>query len=224
MPLRILIIEDEVGFREAMCDILNTEGFAASGVGSIASFNAWRITHSCDVLVVDRQLPDGDGLDAVRSHRKVSDGPVIVLTAKNKLADRLEGFEQDVDHYFTKPFHIKEIVALLRRYERKMQESALGSWCLDLEHWRLHCANGKELELTRNEVAILGCFKERAGIIVHKSDLIRALGHDPEVFDPRRLEVALRRLRRKVTALDPDFPLKTVYGMGLSFNARLRTL
>lgn len=224
MPLKVLIIEDNIGYREAICDILNLEGFAANGVGSLASFQAWRTTHSCDILMVDRQLPDGDGLEAVRAHRQVSDGPIIMITAKSELDDRVKGFENDVDYYFAKPCDSGELIALLRRYERKMLESALGSWCLDLERWRLRCANGNELELTRNEVAILGCFKERAGITVAKDELIRALGQDPSMFDPRRLEVALRRLRRKVESQDPDFPLKTVYGLGLSFNAKLRAL
>lgn len=221
MPLSILLLEDEIPFREAMCDILNLEGFAASGVGSLSSFQAWRTTHSCDVLIVDRNLPDGDGLDAVRLHRQGSDGPVIVLTARGQLIDRVEGLNAEADYYLQKPVDSQELLAVLKRVERRLSVNVGTSWLLDKEKWSLVTPNARAVELTRNEICVMSCFFERGGFTVPKAELISALGHDVEVYDPRRLEVMIRRLRNKVEAVSRDFPLVTIYGVGYSFNARL---
>ena len=221
MPLSVLLLEDEIPFREAMCDILNLEGFAASGVGSLASFQAWRTSHSCDVLIVDRNLPDGDGLEAVRLHRQGSDGPVIVLTARGQLRDRVEGLNADADYYLHKPIDSQELAAVLKRIERRLALDAGSGWLLDKEKWSLLTPGGRAVDLTRNEICVMSCFIERGGITVPKAELITALGHDVEVYDPRRLEVMIRRLRNKVEAVTRDFPLVTIYGVGYSFNARL---
>lgn len=221
MALKVLLIEDEVPFPEALCDILNLEGFAASGVGSISSFQAWRKTHSCDVLIVDRNLPDGDGLEAVRQHRQASDHPVIVLTARGKLHERIEGLEADADYYLQKPVDSHELTAVLRRIERRLADRTEINWVLDKETWSLITPSGKSVELTRNETGVMSCFIERAGITVTKNEIIEALGHRLEVYDPRRLEVMIRRLRSKVESITHDFPLITIYGVGYSFNARL---
>ena len=74
MTFKILLVEDETDFRDALCDLLNLEGFSADGVGSIASYTAWRLTHSCDVLIVDRLLPDGDGAQSPSRHRRATYG------------------------------------------------------------------------------------------------------------------------------------------------------
>lgn len=221
MPLSVLMLEDEIAFREAMCDILNLEGVAASGVGSLASFQAWRKTHSCDVLIVDRNLPDGDGLEAVRQYRQGSDGPVIVLTARGQLAERLEGMNADADYYLQKPIDSQELLAVLRRIERRLAAAVSSNWLLDKETWSLVTPDAKAIELSRNELCVLCCFVERAGMTVKKAELVKALGHDVETYDPRRLEVMVRRLRGKVEHEVRDFPLVTIYGVGYSFNARL---
>lgn len=218
MPLRVLLLEDEIPFREAMCDILNLEGIAASGVGSLASFQAWRRNHSCDVLIADRNLPDGDGLDAVRLHRQASDGPVIVLTARGHLDDRVEGLNAEADYYLQKPLESQELIALLRRIERRLEDKSEANWRLDRESWTLLTPNGRRIELTRNELCVMSCFVERAGIAIEKSELIKALDQDPISYDLRRLEVLIRRLRNKVEQQTKDFPLVTVYGAGYSFN------
>jgi DNA-binding response OmpR family regulator len=221
MPLKVLFIEDEVVLRDALCDLMNQEGFAATGVGSISSFIAWRKTHSCDVLVVDRKLPDGDGLEAIRKHRLSSDGPVVVLSAQGQSQDRSCALNEDADYYLTKPIDSDELIALLRRFERKSLDFSGSSWILDRERWSLLCPGKASVALNHNELLLLACFVEKAGITQEKSLIIRALGHDVASYDPRRLESMVSRLRSKVEAVAPDFPLTTIYGIGYSFNARL---
>lgn len=223
MPLRILLVEDEPDYRDALRDILNLEGFVADGVGTISSFVAWRRTHSFDVLIVDRHLPDGDGLEVVKLHRQADNSPVIVLTARGQVEDRVAGMNADADHYLVKPVAIAELIALLRRLERRSQaQGEPQSWVLDPVSWRLHPPVGADVSLTHREILLLGPFVERAGLTVTREEIVRGLNEDPTLFDPRRLEVMVRRLRTKVEeATAAELPLSTVYGVGYVFNGLL---
>lgn len=113
MTLRVLIVEDDHDYRDALCHIFNLEGFSADGVGTIASFEAWRwrSTHQLDVLIVDRQLPDGDGLEALARYRQVANTPAIVLTALGQLPERIAGLEADADYYLVKPVVMDGVVS-----------------------------------------------------------------------------------------------------------------
>lgn len=223
MALSILLVEDETDFREALRDILNLEGFVADGVGSFSSYKAWSKTHACDVLIVDRQLPDGDGLDIVRLRRQADDAPVIVLTARGQIEERIAGMDADADHYLVKPVATAELLALLRRIERRATaQMQTMTWTLDPVTWRLRAPLGAEISLTRREVIFLRHFVERPGLTVQRGDIIKSLGDDPAQFDPRRLEVMVRRLRNKVEDTSAEkFPLATVYGVGYAFNSSL---
>ena len=220
--LRVLVVEDEPIYREALCDMLNLEGFAADGVASIAGYKAWRLTHACDVLIVDRRLPDGDGLALIPLHRSQNDAPVIVLTALGRLEDRLAGIDADADHYLVKPVATCELVAILRRCQRQAKHRRRAAWDLDTVAWRLRAPGGAEVALTRREVLFLAAFIGKPGATVARPALAETLGEDPAIFDPRRLEIMVRRLRRKVEAAGAaDFPLATVYGAGYAFNGLL---
>jgi DNA-binding response OmpR family regulator len=207
MTFKILLVEDETDFRDALRDLLNLEDFSADGVGSIASYMAWRMTHSCDVLIIDRLLPDGDGLDIARRHRVAHAGPVIFLTAKGQVQDRIAAHELDADHYLVKPVSTDELLAILYCLERRTHSTLPKPWLLDAVGWCLHSPNGKPITLSRRDVGFLHCFVERAGITVACSDVIKALDEDPAHYDLRRLEVFVRRLRSRVReASGEDIP------------------
>ncbi len=221
-PLRILIVEDEADFRDPLCNILNLEGFSADGVGSIAGYEAWRSTHTCDALIVDRRLPDGDGLEVVRLNRQLKNVPVIVLTALGQVWDRIAGIEADVDHYLVKPVVTEELLAILRQLQRRTGQTAQQAWRVDALAWRLHTPEGAEIALTRRELVFLSLFVEKTGEPVARNDIVAALGENPSLYDPRRLEIMVRRLRHKAEETSTlDFPLATVYGVGYVFNGRL---
>jgi DNA-binding response OmpR family regulator len=220
MPLRILIVEDEADLKEGLCDLLNLEGFNAQGVGSYASYKAWRVSNSCDILILDRNLPDGDGLDLLKLHRQTESTPAIMLTGAGLIEDRIQGMNADADYYLVKPVLTDELIAILRRFERKMEQTGQAdAWLLDTLRWRLTTPDGLKISLTKSEVAIMACFIEKAGMTVSRDALIQALGGDPMTYDPRRLEIAVRRLRKKIEESTVElFPFTTVYGQGYSFN------
>lgn len=224
MSLRILIVEDEELFRDALRDTLNLEGFAANGVGSIASYRAWRKSHSCDVLIVDRNLPDGDGLEVIKIHRQTEAGPIIVITCKGLPEDRILGLDSDADYYMVKPIVTDELISLLGRLSRRdeIHLTHRNSWILNPINWRLQNVGGVSVVLTRSEFALINCFVERAGHAINREVIIDALGEQVKGYDIRRLETLVRRLRLKIKAAGLDeFPLATIYGKGYVFNGHL---
>lgn len=227
MPLRILIVEDETDFREGLCDLLNLEGFQAHGVGSLASYKAWRVSYTCDVLILDRNLPDGDGLDILKMHRRTEDTPAIFLTGAGQIEERVKGMQADADYYLVKPVVVDELIAILKRLERKLNDAGQAdAWLLDTVRWKLTTPDGVKVSLTQNEVSIMACFIEKAGMLVGRDDVIEALAGSADLdYDPRRLEVAIRRLRKKIEEHEiKDFPLTTIYGKGYTFNSPLSSL
>lgn len=227
MSLRILIVEDEELFRDALRDTLNLEGFAADGVGSIASYRAWRQSHSCDVLIVDRNLPDGDGLEVIKMHRQTEAGPIIVITCRGLTEDKILGLNSDADYYMVKPIVTDELISLLSRLTRKNEFNLNqnNSWVLNPVNWRLQNVGATSITLTRNEFALVNCFVERPGHAVYREEIIQALGEEVEGYDIRRLETLVRRLRLKIKASgSQELPLTTVYGKGYVFNGHLSRL
>lgn len=227
MSLRVLIVEDEQLFRDALRDTLNLEGFAADGVGSIASYRAWRQSHSCDVLIVDRNLPDGDGLEVIKIHRQTESGPIIVITCRGLTEDRILGLNSDADYYIVKPIVTDELVSLLARLARKSEHSLVrgNSWVLNPVNWRLQNVGADSVALTRNEFILINCFVEKPGHPVNRDEIIEALGEEVAGYDVRRLETLVRRLRLKIKATSShELPLTTVYGKGYVFNGHLSRL
>jgi DNA-binding response OmpR family regulator len=222
MPPKILIVEDEVDFREGLVELLRLESFDANGVGSIKEYLEWIRQNQFDILILDRNLPDGDGLDILKLHHKQSVAASIVLSCEGQPRDRILGMNADADYYLVKPFPSDELLAILHRIKRKqnvVQDTNSVAWQLHLVRWELKTPNGLEIELTRSEFALLNCFVHQHGQVVTRDDIVSALGFNPAIYDNRRLEVMLRRLRKKIEdAGVVKFPLQTVYGVGLVFN------
>jgi DNA-binding response OmpR family regulator len=226
MPPRILIVEDEDDFRDGLVELLNLEGFDAYGVGSIHEYLEWNKKNQYDILILDRNLPDGDGLDILRKYHKQSDKDSIILSCEGQSHDRILGMNVDADYYLVKPFPSDELLAILHRIERKhfvVQSSDSETWLLNLVRWELKTPNSLEIELTRSEFALLHCFVNKSGQVIAREDIVKGLGFNPEVYDNRRLEVMLRRLRKKIEDIGVvKFPLQTVYGVGLVFNGVMK--
>lgn len=227
MNVKVLIVEDETDLREALCEILNLEGFNAHGVGSIAQYHDWIQTHHCDLLVLDRNLPDGDGLDLLIEHRKTASTPAIFITCEGQPEDRIAGMSADADYYLVKPIVTDELIAILRRLSRRLapKSKLAGTWLLDNVKWELQEPSGSFVTLTRSEMNFLSSFVDNAGSAVRREDIVTKLGYNPDHYDMRRLEVLVGRLRNKIekSAID-DFPLTAVYGIGYAFNDPLQLI
>lgn len=221
--MRILLLEDDFELRESLVELLNSAGFVADGVASLTGYQAWVRTHSCDLLIVDRSLPDGDGLDALQHHKKTTHGFAIVLSAFSEVEDRVKGFEADADLYLPKPFVFDELKSVLSLFQRKLAAAQhSGSWVIDPVTWTLISPLGKAVSLTRTQVTLLSNFVERAGIPVTKEELIQSLGGSTDFYDPKRLEAAVRRMKQRILEkAEMALPLDAIYGVGYSMKALL---
>ncbi len=220
---RILVVEDEVDLREATVAYLQLEGMTAVGVGTLQAARSLLALQSFDLLVLDLGLPDGDARVWLEQNADLRDKGVIVTTARGERTDRIVGVQAGADCYLVKPVDLDELVGLARNLLRRLRTADQpSSWVLDILKWTLHSPESRSLKLTYSEFVLLQALARRAGESVSRDDLAVALGHDPVVYDPRRLEVLVRRLRNKVAEqLGYPLPLETVHGQGYAFAASI---
>lgn len=218
--LRVLIVEDETELLDAMVTYLNMEGFIADGVASLTAAMQWMRTHAFDVLVLDLGLPDGDGLDWLDAHPQLRDKGVIITTARGNDTHRISGVRAGADVYLVKPVLLEELTLLISNLARRLPPQPVRHWQLSAVNWMMLSPDGERIRLTHSEYVILGELALTPGIPVPRQALVRALGHDPQTYDPRRLEILVRRLRAKaLAAVGHPLPLETVHRSGYAFTA-----
>lgn len=200
--MRLLLLEDDDLLGEGLRDFLRADGHAVDWFRSLRDAGA---THGepYDALLVDWQLPDGSGLDWLRARRARGDAaPALMLTARDLLADRIQGLDSGADDYLVKPFAPEELAARLRAVARRHGGAArprrrFGDVEVDLSA-RSAFLHGAPVELTAREWTVLEALVLRAGRIVPKADLEKlVLGFDAELSS-NALEVHVSALRRKL--------------------------
>lgn len=212
--MRLLLLEDDRLLGEGLRDYLRAEGHVVDWCRTIAQADALG-AEPFDALLLDWQLPDGSGLAWLRARRaRGVKTPAIMLTARDRLDDRIEGLDAGADDYLVKPFAPEELAARVRAVTRRMTGATatllrFGPVTVDLEA-REAALDGRRVELTAREWAVLEALVRRAGRIVPKVDLERlVLGQDMEVAS-NALEVHVAALRRK---LDRTL-IETLRGLG----------
>ena len=220
--MRLLLIEDEVLLRQQLAKQLEQEGYRVdqAGDGKTGLYNASE--YPCDLAIVDLGLPQLSGLELIRRLR--ADGsklPILILTARGRWQEKVEGLEAGADDYLTKPFEFPELLARVKALLRRSAGAPanvllLGPFRLDLAAQKLS-RNGTEVELTTFEYRLLEYLIQHRGTVVAKATLSDYLYPHDEDRDSNVLEVLIGRLRKK---LDPDGslqPIETLRGRGYSF-------
>lgn len=200
--MRLLLLEDDDILGEGLRDFLRAEGHAVDWCRRLAEARAC-LGEPYDALLVDWQLPDGSGLEWLREQRHRGDvTPALMLTARDRLGDRIQGLDSGADDYLVKPFEPEELAARLRAVSRRAAGSPsarrrFGPVEVDLTA-RGVTLDGRAVELTAREWAVLEALVRRAGRIVSKADLERlVLGFEAELAS-NALEVHVSALRRKL--------------------------
>jgi two-component system response regulator MprA len=213
------LCEDDADLRSVLTRALRAEGFevraTATGHEAVEAFSE----PGPDLLVLDIGLPDADGRDvcqALRSHGVRA--PVVFLTARDALTDRLSGFHAGGDDYLTKPFALAELVvrvrALLRRAGSAEAPMELGAGLrLDPAAHALRCG-GRSATLTPTEFRILAALAARPGAVVRRGELTAAAWPDGAIVHANTLDTYIGRLRRKLATLMVDTEIETVRGVG----------
>ena len=220
--MKILIVEDEKEFTDVLVELFTIEGYSVEVVHSLAAYDQWAKLNSCDLLILDRTLPDGDGIEIMRSPLRNSADAIIFLTGMGQPEERIRGHDLDAEYYLVKPIDLNELISIVRRYARRLgirPQVSKALWLLDSKAWLLQSPNKAEFELTYKEMSFLRCFVGLEGLAVKRQVIIRALGFSPDDYDIRRLEAMVSRLRKKLEDAGlKNFPLTTVYGIGYAFN------
>ena len=214
--MRILIVEDDELVADALKRGLAEAGFAVDRVASAEQAEAALATEEFDLAVVDIGLPKVDGLTLLRKLRRGgSDLPVLILTARDGLADRVDALDLGADDYLVKPFELPEVAARCRALIRRTRSATsaelhIGTLTLDLKSQTARLA-GQPLDVTRREWSILECLALDAGRVVRKEKLLRAIAGWDEELTPNAVEVYVSRLRAK---LGEAVAIRTVRGLG----------
>jgi DNA-binding response OmpR family regulator len=211
---RVVLVEDEPSVRGALERALTGEGFAVSSFSDFTD-PAEIVATAPDLAVLDVILPGGDGFDLAHRIRTHRDLPVIFLTARGSLEDRVAGFDLGADDYLVKPFAVEELLArvraVLRRTGRLGAPLEVGDVLVD-EEAGFGSRLGHDLGLTSTELRLLAFLIRHRGAVLSKSQLLTQVwGYD--AYDPNVVEVHISALRRKLEAHGPRV-IHTVHGLG----------
>ena len=220
--MRVLLVEDDPGLSAIIKTGFTEQGIQVVAVATYADGLMKAVLGSLDVIVLDVMLPGGNGFDLCRELRaREVATPILMLTARDTVDDRVAGLEVGADDYLTKPFAFRELLARVRALARRRgaplpETLRAGDLEVDLEAHRVRRA-GNAIELTAKEFALLEFF------ILHKGQVVDRAAITAHVWDENHdpftnvLEVLVRRLRRKI---DDDYPAKliqTLRGAGYRF-------
>jgi two-component system, OmpR family, response regulator len=218
MPVAlILLVEDDRDLRAVVTRSLEEDGFAVVGAGTGGEAMEWISARAPDALVIDVGLPDTDGRDLCQALRAQGvQSPVLFLTARDALTDRLAGFGAGGDDYLTKPFSLAELTARLRAVLNRAgvdgRVSAAGLR-LDPTSHEASCG-GHSVRLTPTEFRLLGALAAQAEPAISRRDLVRAAWPDGAVVHDNTIDVYLVRLRRKLRMLPGAPGITTLHGVG----------
>jgi DNA-binding response OmpR family regulator len=214
--MRILVVEDDALVADAIRRGLAEAGYAVDHVESAERAGTALGSESFDLAVVDIGLPGVDGLVLLQRMRRAGTAvPVLILTARDALADRVNALDLGADDYLVKPFALPELVARCRALIRRSRSAAsaelvIGELRLDLAARRVE-VEGKTVSLTRREWAVLECLSLNIGRVVAKDRLLQAIANWDEDIGANAIEVYVSRLRTK---LGGTAPIRTVRGLG----------
>lgn len=217
--MRLLLVEDNAQLAELVQDGLTRQGFVIDHCGSLKESLAARSAASYDLVLLDLGLPDGDGMSLVRQLRQANDPtPILILTARGGLNDRLIGLDGGADDYVVKPFEIAELAARCRALLRRPGASLgvvlqLGNVALDTTT-RTVTVNEQRIESPPREVALLEHLLRRGEQVVRRSQLEESLYSFGEEVTPNALESAVSRLRKRLNAAGANVVVRTAHGIG----------
>jgi DNA-binding response OmpR family regulator len=225
--LRILIVEDEEHLTDLLTEVLGREGHVAKTASDGRSGLTRALSEDFDLLMVDWMLPDLDGVQVVKRLRAADVRvPILMLTARAQVEDRVEGLDAGADDYLPKPFAFPELLARVRALsrrppEKEAEETVLtaGDIALDPVRHEVRRA-GERLELTAKEFALLATLMQRPGQVFTRSVLLDTVWGGTTGAYTNVVDLYIHYLRKKIDAGDEPSRIRTVHGMGYTFDPR----
>lgn len=233
------LVDDDPEIRSLVQEYLEEEGFRVTTAQDGVQMRAILEDDPANIVILDVRLPGESGLDLALGLRQTSEVPIIMLSEKDDVVDRVAGLEIGADDYVPKPFHLRELLArirsLIRRSEVKADSGRYGEsaehddddgtlcfsgWVLNCQRRELVSPDGEPVDLSAGEFNLLVAFAERPNRILSRDQLLDIVyNREANLFD-RSIDVQIGRLRRKIE-VDPKRPalIKTVRGAGYMFNS-----
>ncbi|PHS77047.1 MAG: DNA-binding response regulator [Rhodospirillaceae bacterium] len=217
--MRILLVEDSLAIAEYVCACLVDDDYIVDTVGTLADAEAALATTTFDVVILDLGLPDGDGLDMLKSMRAAGNKvPVLVLSARDELDERVKGLNTGADDYMPKPFAVEELKARLRALLRRPEtilETVLkaGNVALD-SNAREVSVNRKIIKISKREMGVLEQLMRRFEHVVSKETLESKLYGFGETVTANSLEANVSRLRKRLSQSEASIVISTLRGVG----------
>jgi len=222
----VLVVDDNAPLRDTIRETLEEEGYTVFTASRGAeALNILRVKRA-DAILLDLQLPDGDGLSLISPIRDETDAPLIVVSGKGALIDKVVGLEMGADDYIGKPFEMKELVARVkasvRRYKGlpKPKGDAAGGFrfgrhILDLRTFQVFDAKGEACKLTAMEFRLLEALVRAANTVLTREQLLERARADNLAVNDRAIDIQIARIRKKIGD-DPRSPqlIRTVRGIG----------
>ncbi|MCH3914622.1 MAG: response regulator transcription factor [Acidaminococcaceae bacterium] len=226
---KVLVADDEAQIRNILSIYLKKAGFevveAADGAEALVKVQS----DKPDIIVLDIMMPVMDGLEVCKQVRKISDIPIIMLTAKDEDDDRILGLEIGADDYITKPFNTREVVARVNAVLRRSGQTiaATGKQVLEfpdlminLSEYRV-VAFGKEVTFTAKEMELLWCLASHPGIVFSRNQLLETIWGYTYYGDTRTVDTHIKRVRHKLNIpKDSKWDILTVWGVGYKFEVK----
>lgn len=224
---KILLVDDDPNIRQLVRLYLEKEGFdvteAARGDEAIKAFKA----SPPNLMLLDLMLPGMDGWQVCREVRKVSNIPIIMLTAKDETFDKVLGLELGADDYVVKPFDTKELVARIKAVIRRYQtgdmpekELVFPGLTINISQYTVTCL-GREIEMPPKEIELLYYLASHPGMVYTREQLLESVWGYDFFGDSRTVDVHVKRLREKLTdGASMGWSIKTVWGVGYKFETK----
>lgn len=218
-PMNVLLVEDEPRIAGFVCAGLREQGFGVDHSGNGEEGYLFASSREYDVILLDIMLPGRDGLSILKGLRRAGNAtPVILLTARNELDDRIEGLNLGADDYLAKPFYVEELIARIHAVSRRVNGERsnllrLGELCLDRIERQVRLGE-RVIELTNREFSLLEYLMRSPGRVFTRTQMLEHVwGYD---FDPNTnlVDVCVQRLRRKIDANEGTSVIESIRGVG----------
>lgn len=215
--MRIVLVEDNLSLAKGIENALKDQGHAVDHLDDGLDADAFLSHQRADVAIVDVNLPRLSGVEIIRRARARRDTiPMLILTARGKTSERVEGLDAGADDYLVKPFDMEELIARLRALARRRPEVALsrevvGQLIYDREQ-RVVYYGERNLDLPRRELALFELFLENRGRLIEKDRIADALYGTGTAVEPNAVELLISRLRRKIEG--SGVSIRTARGLG----------
>lgn len=217
--MRILLVEDDLPMAQALQEALGRHGLLVDCVHSLAAAGAALRMNVHDLLILDRGLPDGDGVGFIASARRLCPAlPIVLLTARGEIAERVDGLDGGADDYLVKPVAVDELLARVRAIARRpttlvLPTATLGALSFDFSA-REAIVDGQALPLPRRQLLILEALIYRQGRTVLRENLHEAVYGLADEIQSNALDAHVSRLRRALKDADAGVEIAVIRGVG----------